>query len=384
MAALSEEDLRLSTLGRQFPVVTGSGPEAVLELFDRLGPVQSQVPRAPFLFVASRLPGATYATLCALFDSHRLLKTTNLRGTVHTSGRRDFPRLDAVATPPRLTSIRRALGLATETAAQLDAEVRRFCGGQWRARSEIIEHGRTWLEREAAPPAAKRLTGTFPESVVWGNSGLVRRPKDEAWERRTDIVHRAATAVVPDLPQVSPEQALTDLVRRHLAAYGPVTRRDLAFFFGAGLRQVDAAVAALGAELVQRSGPDSATYLDLGEPPVGGAAPGLRLLADFDGLLLGFEGHNRNRFVDAAGLARIWAKANGVFSPVVLHEGRLVATWRTLTERGRTRLQLTMLGSGRLAADLFSGPVAALEAALPLRFQDVEVRRRIEVADGVP
>lgn len=220
--------------------------------------------------------------------------------------------------------------------------------------------------------------------MVWGNSGLIRRPKDAAWERRTDIFHRTATAVVPNLVQMSPEQALTDLVRGHLAAYGPVTRRDLAFFFGAGLRQVDAAVAALGAELVQRSGPGSTTYLDLAEPPSVGADPGLRLLAEFDGLLLGFEGHNRNRFVDEAGLSRIWAKVNGVFSPVVLHEGRLVATWRTVTERGRTRLQVTMLGSGRLAVELFSTPVAALEAALAIRVGDVEVRRPGELPDGVP
>ena len=384
MAALTEEDLRLSTLRRQFPTLTGRGPEHVLELFDRLGPVQSQVPRAPFVFVASRLPGVTYAAVCELFESHRLLKTTNVRGTVHTSGRDDFSRLDAVATPPRLTQTRRALGLAAETAAQLDAELRRWCEGQWRARREIVEHARAWLAQQAPPQSATLLAGTFPESVVWGNSGLVRRPKDAAWERRTDTFHRTATAVVPDLVHVSPERALSDLVRRHLAAYGPVTRHDLAFFFGVGLRQVDAAVAAWGDEVVPRSGPESVTYLDLAEPPTGGVDPGLRLLAEFDGLLLGFEGRNRDRFVDAAGLGRIWAKVNGVFSPVVLYEGRLVATWRTVTERGRTRLQVTMLGGGRLAGELFSAPVAALEAALAIRVEDVEVRRRSEVADGVP
>ena len=59
MGRLTEEDLRLSTLGRQFPAIGGCDPDAVLELFRRLGPIQSQVPRAPFLTVSSRLPGVT-------------------------------------------------------------------------------------------------------------------------------------------------------------------------------------------------------------------------------------------------------------------------------------------------------------------------------------
>jgi len=56
MSRLTEEDLRLSTLARQFPAIDGRDPDAVLELFRRLGPIQSQVPRAPFLTASSRLP----------------------------------------------------------------------------------------------------------------------------------------------------------------------------------------------------------------------------------------------------------------------------------------------------------------------------------------
>ena len=385
MAALTEEDLRLSTLRRQFPPITGTGPGAVLELFDRLGPVQSQVPRAPFLFAASRLPGVTYATICELFEKHRLLKTTNLRGTVHTSGRTDFPRLDAVATPTRRVAVRRALGLETAAADQLDAEVRHFCRDEWRPRVEIIDHARGWLTRRAGADVAARLGSTFSDSVVWGNSGLARRPKDRFWDRRTDSFHRTAATLVPELVETTPEAALVDLVRRHLASYGPVTRRDLAFFFGAGLRQVDEAVRTLGDEVLRLSGPGSGSYLDLAEPPPSGdSEPGVRLLAEFDGLLLGFEGHNRNRFVDADGLSRIWARANGLFSPVVLHDGRLVATWRPVAERGQTRVEVRMLGGDRLDEDALAGPVAAVEAALDMQIADVNVRSGTALPDGVP
>ena len=92
---MTADELRRRTLSRQFPSIEGTEPEAVLELFNRLGPIQSQVPRAPFLAVASRLPGVSYKTVNDLFDEHRLLKTSNLRGTVHTSTRDQFGWLDA-------------------------------------------------------------------------------------------------------------------------------------------------------------------------------------------------------------------------------------------------------------------------------------------------
>jgi hypothetical protein len=94
---LTNDQLRLRTLRRQFPAIRGRGPAAVVELFQRLGPIQSQVPRAPFLTISSRLPGVSYDTVCALFEAHQLLKTSNIRGTVHTSVPEQFAWLDAVA-----------------------------------------------------------------------------------------------------------------------------------------------------------------------------------------------------------------------------------------------------------------------------------------------
>src|SRR4029450_1461248 len=106
---LTDDQLRLHALRRQFPAIDGRGPAAVVELFQRLGPIQSQVPRAPFLTISSRLPGVSYDTVCDLFESHRLLKTSNIRGTVHTSVPEQFALLDAVAPRPRAAQLRRGL-----------------------------------------------------------------------------------------------------------------------------------------------------------------------------------------------------------------------------------------------------------------------------------
>ena len=72
------------------------------------------------------------------------------------------------------------------------------------------------------------------EAVIWGHSGLIRRPKDTRWEKRTDTFHRRARTLLPDLPLLDFDSALQGLVRVHLGAYGPAQREDLAFFCGAG------------------------------------------------------------------------------------------------------------------------------------------------------
>ena len=309
MSRLTEEDLRLHTLGRQFPAIDRRDPNAVLDLFRRLGPIQSQVPRAPFLTASSRLPGVTHATVCELFEQRRLLKTSSLRGTVHTTDREHFPLTDAVARRQRAGWSQTWLKLERVTPEELFAEVESITEDAWRPRAEIVAHAKAWLAEHESDAAAAALGTTVHESVIWGHSGLIRRPKNTHWEKRTDIFHRRVRTLLPDLPLLDFDSALQGLVRVHLGAYGPAQREDLAFFCGAGLSAIRAAVTGLGDEVIRLRGHDDAEYLDLAEPPTGGSTdPGLRLLPEFEGLLLGFQGRNRFRFLTQHQLPKVWAK----------------------------------------------------------------------------
>jgi hypothetical protein len=169
--------------------------------------------------------------------------------------------------------------------------------------------------------------------------------------------------------------ALTELVRVHLGGYGPATREDLAYFFGTGLGRIDAAVRDLADEVVRLPGPDQDDYLDLAEPPVGGRAdPGLHLLPEYDGLLVGYHGRHRTRFLTEHQLPKVWAKVNGLFAPIVLSDGVIVASWRTLTKGSRTDIEVRMLDPHRpLPTDMFTEAIAATERVLDLKVTDVRV-----------
>ena len=376
---LSHEELRRRTLRRQFPNVSGHGEEAVLELCRRLGPIQSQVPLAPFLAISSRLPGVGYETVCALFESHQLVKTSNIRGTVHSSVVEQFALLDAVARATRAKQLRNALKLQQVTADQLSAEIEAFTADDWQPRSEIVSHVRAWLaERETDERA--QAPDVLSDSLIWGHSGLLRRPPDSRWEKRTDIYHRQARSLLPDLPECDFGSALTQLVRIHLGSYGPALREDLAFFFGTGLGAVDDAIRRLGDEIVHVRGPDDEDYLELADPPRDGTSdPGLRLLPEFDGLLVGYHGRHRTRFLTQQQLPKVWAKVNGLFSPVVLYDGQLVASWKTITKGRRTDIEVTMLDPHPvLPDDLFADAIVATEKVLDLSITDLRVRRYAE------
>lgn len=374
---LTPERLRALTLRRQFPVLRGRSAASVVELYERVGPIQTQVPRAAHVAVAARLLDTPRAVITDAFESYALVKTTTLRGTVHTSAASALAALDGVSRGPRGRSLRTLLRLERVEPAEIWSAVEAITTGQWVPRKQLLAEVGAWLTTHESPASAALLAGSSgAANHVWGHSGLLRRPPDARWETRTDTLHRAAADVLPAYAPAAPDAAARAAVRIHLSRHGPATRRDIAWWAGAGLTTIDAAVDQLGDEVVRLPGVDGRTYLDLAEPPRGGTAdPGTRLLPEFDGLLLGYEGPTRSRFVDDAGLARLWAKVNGLLAPTVLHHDRLVATWQLRASAGRQQvLEVTMLpGCDRLDDSDLAEPATAVAGALDSTVTDIRV-----------
>jgi hypothetical protein len=190
------------------------------------------------------------------------------------------------------------------------------------------------------------------------------------------VVYRSAAYELGETPH-DPRQALVSLVRGHVAASGPVSRRDLAWWSGAGLRRVDEALSTLADELVARPGPDGLDYVDLAEgPPAGAGVNGVRLLPEYDALLIGYDPPARARFADAVAIELTWNRSNGVHSPTVLVDGRLRGRWRLARTAGAATIAVEMFpGERHLEPSELSEAVAALGTALGIPVADVRVGR---------
>jgi hypothetical protein len=377
---LDTERLRRMSLARQFPVVYGRSAAAVVEVVRRIGPIQSQSPRAPFVALAARLPGVDYATIAGAFESYELIKNPTLRRTVHTVAREQFAYVDAVAERTAVGPTAAYLKLERVSSAEVRAETERYCR-QWRDRDDLVRHVQRWLARHESTAVAARLDTPAGANHVWAHSAILRRPTDGRWERRTDTLHRAARELV-DVPRAPADDALAELLKVQLAAYGPATRHDIAAWSGETLAHLDAATAALGEEVTRWTGADGRTYLDLAEPPTGDPPRGTRLLPEYDALVSGYAPTGRARFVSDGHRAAMAGRQHREYSPTVLVDGRVVATWRLVTEGVRRYVEITPLpgegdpgsgsGSGSGAGGL-DAAVAALGRALDVIIDDVVI-----------
>jgi hypothetical protein len=377
--AYTWDALARATVSRQFPRIRGRGAGSVVELVERVGPIQSQVPRSPFVTVSSRLPGAAHSAINEAYESLGIVRGSNLRGTVHTSARAQHRVLDAVTRRAMGNGWRRHLKLERAPVADVQAGIESFARDGWRTPDELREHLIGWLgEHEGAAAKEAAATTGVGRAFAHVHSGLIRRPLgDGAWDRQSAPGYRTASEVLDEPPRsaIDPNDALVALARQHLRAFGPANRRDVAWWAGEALGAVDAAIDTLGDELTRRPGPDGQTYYDLVDAPTGGLAdPGVRLLPEYDAVVVGYDPKSRDRFLDSAHLPRIWMSANGMFSAGVLVDCRLAAAWKIVSDKSRRRIEVEMFpGMPRLAESDLADQVAALEAALAVEIYDVAI-----------
>jgi hypothetical protein len=379
----SAEQLAEATLARQFPPVAADGPAGVVELIGKVGPIQTQVARSAFGAVWSRLPGARCADIEAAYESADLVRGSNLRGTVHTCTRDQHAVLDAVTRRAMGPTWQRALTLQRVEVDEVRRAMEQFATGAWRAPAELRAHLVGWLAQHDSDGAAKAAaTPGVGQSMAHVHSGLIRRPLKGPWHGQGAPGYRLAAevlAVSREAVVADPQAALVDLARIHVAAFGPSSRRDIAWWTGEALSAVDDALVALAEEFTARPGPDGETYHDLAEPPAPGKGPGnevgLRLLPEFDAVLLGYAPPARYRFVDLDHLPYFWTMSNGMYFALVLHDGRVRASW-ALRGSGRRRVvDVRMFPRERLLDEGdFTDQVEALAVALGLDAGDLDVR----------
>jgi hypothetical protein len=371
VATYDWDELRGLTLARQFPDIDGRGAEAVAEGVRRIGPIQAQTARSPYAGLGARLPGVTHEAITAAYESLAIVRGSTIRGTVHTSTADHHVLLDATTRLGQRALWLRHLPLEHSEVEELWASTEEFAAATWRTPDELLDHARAWLRDhdEQTPEAIDRGLGRY---LTFGHGGLLRRPLKGPWSGQGAPGYRAAATLLPD--REKPEDAVLEAVRLHLASYGPATRRDVAWWSGLGLRQVDAYLDRL--ELVWHEGPDGLAFADVPDAVPARELPGVRLVPEFDAVLCGYDPKARDRFVDPADHERLWHQRNGYMLAPVLVDGRIGGYWRIEgSGRDKTLAVSSFAGSRKPRKAELDEPVAALSAALDVRLGSVTVTR---------
>lgn len=357
--AYALEDLTAISLGRQFP----EGIDDVARLVSATGPVQSQTARSPFIGLAARSPGLTQERITAAYELGEIVRGSTIRGTVHTATPGQYAALGAATRVGQRTLWQRLLKLEHGTLDDLWAATEEFAA-DWRTPDELEQHLHGWLvEHEGRNPLEGQPIGRY---LTFGHGGLVRRPVTGSWAGQGAPVYRT-------LPPTGPVRPI-DAVALHVRCHGPVSRHDIAWWSGLGLRVVDAALDELG--LVGVAGPDGRSYVDVSSPPPGRSFEGVRFLPEFDALMCGYDPAARDRFADPAHLRRLWNQNNGMVLPPLLVDGRITGYWRATGSARKRPLEVVWFaGTRKPRKSELDGPVTALEAGLDITISGVTTTR---------
>jgi Winged helix DNA-binding domain len=317
--------------------------------------IHAQLITAAELSIGVRVEGTRRAVRMALWEERRLVKTYGIRGTIHLFPAGELPLWMAAR------SHGSALNAELETSRLNNAGL-----GPEQAR-ELVEatgqalDGRILTLRELGEEVVKR---TGPWAAEAGNDAWVsgwpnwRRALGSAAKagvlcfgpnRGNRVTFARADQWIGGWEQAEPEEALREVFRRYLRAYGPATADHFGQWFdlsprvarrlASEMRQELAEVTVEGQTLLlpaEDAGAGAAEGAEVDGGPAGGPA---RLLPHFDCYLRGF--HPRAQLVGAHGDRA--AGGTGRF-PVLLVDGQVAGVWERRQRSRRLEIRIDVFG----------------------------------------
>ena len=333
-----------------------------VKAIERLGALQAQWPRAPYVGLWSRLAKFERDDLEKALRDRTVVKATLMRGTLHLVSAADYP-FYAVATPEArraqwgstqrqmLTQMARVVpeaktyvaagGAGIADAKKLHEALLTFAATP-RSRDEFVD---LIARREKIPPEVATF---FVWQFIAAHGMLVHVPESAFFAaiRAGNVV--AARVALPRLKVPSLPDAMERTVTRYLAAFGPATLEDISSWTSIRTPPIRDAIARMGTEVVTFRDDRGRTLYDLAKaprPPEDEDAP-VRYLPKWDSTLLAYTPVERTRILPEKHRSTVIIK-NGDVAQTFLVDGMVSGTWAI--ERKGTTAVLALSPFGRLA-----------------------------------
>jgi len=358
MEALGARQLNRALLARQ--MLLAREPTDTLDAVKRLGGLQAQLARPPFVGLWTRLEKFCREDLIRPLRRRTIVRATTLRGTLHLMATDDYVAFRGLLQP----MLSRAMqGVLRDRATRLDLRALETTGRAFFETPATFDALRAHLKTKH-PKADERAMAyairthlplvQVPTDAVWGFPAASDFALADAWLGRTIPTDEA------------PAHAL---VRRYLAAFGPATPVDMQVWCGLlGLRDV---FETMRSSLVAFRDTRGRELFDLPDAPrpAGDSPAPVRFLPEFDNVLLSYS--DRTRVIADEHRPKVMLK-NLQVRATFLVDGFVAGTWRV--ERKKQIAALVVEPFGALAKKT----VAALESegdAL-LRFVEADAAER--------
>lgn len=322
----------------------------VVRVVDDLVGLHATLPMTPYLSLFNRMPGFRRAWLeHELYVARTLVRIKCMRKTIFIVPRPALASLFAATSRANEANTRRYLA---STGVSIEACERLV--------PRIIEalRGRELTVAEIKGALGTQADVSSATSLLCDQGVLVRTRPARSW-RDAANTYALMDEWLPDIDfGMLPEQeAVTRMVRAYIAAYGPVSERDIAWWAGLTMTSVRASLAALASELarVEVSGLDGSFLMlhsQIAASEGAAVADGsvLALLPVLDPYVMGYKERRRSLNADVAD--RVFDRGGNGTSAILL-DGRIIGVWDAVERpTPAVRLHLFTPGSDDLLARL--------------------------------
>ena len=280
--------------------------------------LQAQDLRAAQLALRARVPALTPQDVDAALNERAFVVAWVNRGTLHFVCPEDVHWLVALTAPTQAAAVKRRLKLDGIEPRQAQRAIktigRALADDGPLTRAQLVE--RTGVEGQ---PFIHLAFAACYEGVA------VRGPlvgRQHAYVRTEDWIG-------PSPKRIDRDASLAELARRYLAAFGPATEADLAYWSGLPKRDARAGLESIARELVQHD----RGLVDLKKRRAAPARAPAKLLPLWDNYLLGWK--DRAFQIDPQHTLNIYA--NGMIGPAASRGGMLVGRWTA--PKGRVQIE---------------------------------------------
>lgn len=313
----------------------GQDPAAVAS---RIAGVHAQVMSCAEMAIGMRTRGMRRTMVSeSLWDRRSLLKLWAMRGTLHLLPASEIALWSAAlrCQRERTESIwARAFGLSAADIAIVTEAVRTALDGQTLTREELISAVSGTIRDERLLQHLRSGWGSLLKPASY--AGYLCFGPNQGQK----VTFTSPNSVRGDWEPMDEGEAVKQVIRTHLRAYGPVTHRGLATWLGINASRARAMLEDLGAELAAVEVEGFTGYVlgsDLSELESSQPLDSVLLLPGFDPFTVAMCTHSQLLLPEPRFKPRV-SRTAGWISPVVLVNGRISGVWK----QRRTGRRLTI------------------------------------------
>ena len=309
------------------------------ELVSWLGAMQAQNYSMVKWAVGMRLKSATIQTVEEALRKGEILRTHVMRPTWHLVAAEDIRwMLKLSARRIKSANDSFAKGYDLEITDELYAKSynlleKILCGNKSLTKQEIAEH--FCCSGILVEADNHRMTRFMVRAE---QEGIVCSGEDKGGKYTYALLEER----VPPVPEITKDEALARLARGYFRSHAPAVLQDFIWWSGLPVSEAKQAIYLIESELTAEQWNGQTWYVHEACRTRGKVSGRLHLLPSYDEYLLGYK--DRTDVLPKEHYPKAFTN-NGLFYPVILHEGQVIGNWSKSAKKGSASIECSWFRS---------------------------------------